>query len=60
LQVPERSNGPPDLGQVDSFIAIHADNTASIKTGRVEIGQGATTGLLILAACSTSPWPRPP
>jgi nicotinate dehydrogenase subunit B len=47
---PFSSNGPPDLGQVDSFIAIHADNTASIKTGRVEIGQGATTGLLILAA----------
>ncbi|HEY4348886.1 MAG TPA: molybdopterin cofactor-binding domain-containing protein [Gaiellaceae bacterium] len=47
---PFSSNGPPDLGQVDSFIAIHADNTASIKTGRVEIGQGSTTGLLLLAA----------
>jgi len=47
---PFASNGPPDLGQVDSFVAIHADNTASIKTGRVEIGQGATTGLLLLAA----------
>jgi CO/xanthine dehydrogenase Mo-binding subunit len=47
---PFSSNGPPDLGQVDSFVAIHADNTASIKTGRVEIGQGATTGLLLLAA----------
>ena len=40
----------PDLGQVDSFVAIHANNTASIKTGRVEIGQGSTTGLLLLAA----------
>jgi nicotinate dehydrogenase subunit B len=47
---PFASNGPPDLGQVDSFVAIHADNTASIKTGRVEIGQGSTTGLLIIAA----------
>ena len=49
---PTRSNraAPPDLGQVDSFIAIHADNTASVKTGRVELGQGTTTGLLLLVA----------
>ena len=47
---PFASNGSPDLGQVDSFIAIHADNTASISTGRVELGQGSTTGLLLLVA----------
>ena len=47
---PFASNGPPDLGQVDSFLAIHANNTATILTGRVEIGQGSTTGLLMLAA----------
>ena len=47
---PFASNGLPDLGQVDSFVAIHADSTASIKTGRVEVGQGTTTGLLLLVA----------
>jgi nicotinate dehydrogenase subunit B len=47
---PFASNGSPDLGQVDTFVAIHADNTATIKTGRVELGQGSTTGMLILAA----------
>ena len=31
---PFASNGPLDLDQVDSWIAIHADNTASIKTGQ--------------------------
>ena len=47
---PFASVGPTDLGRVDSFIAIHADNTASIATGRVELGQGSTTGLLLLVA----------
>jgi len=47
---PFASNGSPDLDQVDSFVAIHGDNTASILTGRVELGQGSSTGLLVLAA----------
>jgi CO/xanthine dehydrogenase Mo-binding subunit len=47
---PFASNGSPDLGQVDTFVAIHGDNTATIKTGRVELGQGSTTGILVLAA----------
>jgi nicotinate dehydrogenase subunit B len=47
---PFASNGSPDLGLVDSYIAIRADNTAQIKTGRVELGQGTTTGLLLLVA----------
>ena len=47
---PYASGGPVDLGQVDSFLAIHADNTATVKTGRVELGQGSTTGLLLLVA----------
>ncbi|HZO98596.1 MAG TPA: molybdopterin cofactor-binding domain-containing protein [Gaiellaceae bacterium] len=42
--------GPPDLSSVDSFVAVHADGTASIATGRVELGQGTTTGLLLVAA----------
>jgi nicotinate dehydrogenase subunit B len=47
---PFASNGSPDLGQVDTFVAIHANNTATIKTGRVELGQGSTTGMIVLAA----------
>src|SRR5436190_7962764 len=47
---PFASNGSPDLGLVDTFLAIHADNTATIKTGRVELGQGSTTGMIVLAA----------
>ena len=44
------SNGPFDSQQVDSWIAIHADNTASVKLGMVELGQGSPTGLLMVAA----------
>jgi CO/xanthine dehydrogenase Mo-binding subunit len=47
---PYESSGPTDLEQADSFIAIHADNTVTIRTGRVELGQGATTGLELLVA----------
>jgi CO/xanthine dehydrogenase Mo-binding subunit len=47
---PFASNGPPDLQAVDSFIVIHADNTASVKTGRVELGQGSNVGLMMIAA----------
>ena len=35
--------------QVDSWIAIHADNTATIYFGKVELGQGNTTGMLQIA-----------
>jgi CO/xanthine dehydrogenase Mo-binding subunit len=42
--------GTTPLNQVDSWISVNADNTALIKTGRVELGQGSTTGLLLLAA----------
>lgn len=43
------SGGPPDAGQIDSWIVIHADNTASILTGHQELGQGSATGLLMIA-----------
>ena len=52
-RVPERphaSHGPPDAGQIDSWIQVHADNTASILTGHQELGQGSATGLLMIAA----------
>ncbi|HEV7631636.1 MAG TPA: molybdopterin cofactor-binding domain-containing protein [Steroidobacteraceae bacterium] len=42
--------GPPDAKQVDSWLAIHADNTATLYIGFAELGQGATTALLQVAA----------
>jgi nicotinate dehydrogenase subunit B len=47
---PFASGGPFDLAAVDSFLAVRADNTVEVKTGRVEVGQGTTTGLLLLVA----------
>ena len=43
-------SGPPDPGQVDSYIAIHPDNTATLYTGYVELGQGGPTALRQVAA----------
>lgn len=42
--------GPPDAEAVDSWIAIHADNTATICIGFAELGQGCSTALLQVAA----------
>jgi CO/xanthine dehydrogenase Mo-binding subunit len=42
--------GPPDAKQVDSWLTIHADNTAMLYIGFAELGQGATTALLQVAA----------
>ena len=47
---PFASFGPTDPGQADSFLAVHADNSASVMSGRVELGQGSMTGLLLLVA----------
>jgi CO/xanthine dehydrogenase Mo-binding subunit len=47
---PFDSNGPFDSGQIDSWLAVHADNTVTMKLGMVELGQGSTTGLLMIAA----------
>jgi CO/xanthine dehydrogenase Mo-binding subunit len=41
--------GPPDPRAIDTWIAIHADNTATIYFGKCELGQGNTTGLLQIA-----------
>jgi CO/xanthine dehydrogenase Mo-binding subunit len=41
--------GPPDPSMIDSWIALHADNTATIYLGKGEFGQGNTTGLLQIA-----------
>lgn len=44
------SAGPPDPEQIDSWIAIHSDNTATVYIGFVELGQGCSTALLQVAA----------
>lgn len=40
----------PDLKQLDTWLAIHSDNTATIFLGYVELGQGSGTALLQIAA----------
>jgi CO/xanthine dehydrogenase Mo-binding subunit len=47
---PFTSNGPSDLQAADSFLTIHADNTATLRSGRVELGQGSSVGLVMIAA----------
>jgi nicotinate dehydrogenase subunit B len=42
--------GPPDAKQIDTWLAIHSDNTATVYVGYVELGQGSTTSLLQIAA----------
>jgi CO/xanthine dehydrogenase Mo-binding subunit len=46
---PDASNGPYDQYQVDSWITINPDNTASIKSGGILQGTGSDTGLLMIA-----------
>jgi CO/xanthine dehydrogenase Mo-binding subunit len=47
---PFASNGPYNDFEIDSWLAINADNTATLKTGIIELGQGTLTGLLMIAA----------
>ena len=42
--------GVPDATRLDTWVAIHADNTATIFIGFVELGQGNSTALLQIAA----------
>ena len=42
--------GPPDAKQVDTWLAIHSDNTATVYIGFAELGQGNSTALLQVAA----------
>jgi CO/xanthine dehydrogenase Mo-binding subunit len=47
-----QSATPPrslDLKQVDTWLAIHEDNTATVYIGFAELGQGASTALLQVA-----------
>src|SRR5215831_10001323 len=43
-------SGPPDETQLDSYFAIHPNNTATIFSGYVELGQGGPTALRQIAA----------
>jgi nicotinate dehydrogenase subunit B len=47
---PFASNGPVDMYEVNSWLRIHADNTASLYTHSIEMGQGGPLGLLMIAA----------
>src|SRR5213594_3498493 len=42
--------GPPDPKLVDTWLAIHSNNTATLYIGFAELGQGASTALLQIAA----------
>jgi nicotinate dehydrogenase subunit B len=48
LSIPVRA-ATPDPATVDSWIAVHADNSVTIFFGKVELGQGTTTGMLQIA-----------
>jgi nicotinate dehydrogenase subunit B len=42
--------GPPDANQIDSWIQINPDNSATLFTGKIEMGQGSSTSFLQIAA----------
>ncbi|MGE3704702.1 MAG: molybdopterin cofactor-binding domain-containing protein [Vicinamibacterales bacterium] len=42
--------GPPEPTLIDTWVAVHADNTVTIYIGFAELGQGASTALLQIAA----------
>ena len=42
--------GPTDATQIDSYLEINPDNSATLYTGWVELGQGTPTGLRMIAA----------
>jgi nicotinate dehydrogenase subunit B len=44
------SSGPPDEAEIDSYIAVHPDNTVTIFSGYVDLGQGGPTALRQIAA----------
>src|SRR5690606_28927434 len=49
------SAGPPDPELIDTWLAIHAANTATLYVGYVELGQGTTTALPQIAAEELEP-----
>jgi nicotinate dehydrogenase subunit B len=47
---PYVSNAPYDYTTIDSWLIVHGDNTVTAKLGKVELGQGSTTGLMMVVA----------
>jgi nicotinate dehydrogenase subunit B len=47
---PGQGPAQPDPDRLDTWIAIHAENTATIFIGHVDLGQGIATSLLQIAA----------
>ena len=45
-----RGPAQPDPDQIDTWIAIHGDNTATVFIGHVDLGQGIATSMLQIAA----------
>jgi CO/xanthine dehydrogenase Mo-binding subunit len=43
-------SGPPDPAAIDSYIAVHPNNTASVYLGYVDLGQGGPTALCQIVA----------
>ena len=43
-------SGPPDPAEIDSYIAVHPNNTATIYLGYVDLGQSGPTALCQIAA----------
>jgi CO/xanthine dehydrogenase Mo-binding subunit len=49
-QDPFASVGPFDQSLIDSWIVVNSDNTITLKSGKIELGQGTSTGLMMIAA----------
>ncbi len=47
---PTPSGYLPDLSQLDSWLTVAADNTITLKTSKIEVGNGITTGFLEVIA----------
>ena len=47
---PTQAGYNPDINQVDSWITVGADNTITLKTSQIEVGNGITTGFLQVLA----------
>ena len=40
----------PDLTQIDSWLTVNPDNTFNLKMSQIEVGNGITTGFLVVLA----------
>jgi nicotinate dehydrogenase subunit B len=49
-QPPQQAIAQPAANQIDTWLAVHADNTATFYVGYAELGQGNSTALLQIAA----------